>query len=92
MTAFSFVRAHLVGTFDSRGVIAVDISDEQRELFGELLWNALAETPEENWSDYDAVVLTYVQVASVAALKLSRDSLPEFVQERIDAELKARGE
>lgn len=81
--------------FDSRGVVAVGlfkISDEQRKLFGELLWNALAETPEESWSDYDAVVLTYVQVASVGALKLSRDSLPEFVQERIDAELKARGE
>ena len=68
------------------------ISEDQRKLFGELLWNALAESPEENWSDYDAVVLTFVQVASVGVLRLSRDSLPEAVQDRIDAELKARGE
>jgi hypothetical protein len=66
------------------------ISDDQRKLFGELLWNALAESPEENWADYDAVMLTYVQVAPVWMLESSRDSLPEAVQGRIDAELQSR--
>jgi hypothetical protein len=68
----------------------VDINDDQRKLFGELLWNALAESPEGNWSDYDAVVLTFVQVAPVWMLEDCRTSLPEAVQERVDVELKAR--
>lgn len=68
----------------------VDITDDQRKLFGELLWNSLAESPEGNWSDYDAVVLTYVQVAPVWMLESSRDSLPEAVQGRIDDELAKR--
>jgi hypothetical protein len=66
------------------------ISDDQRKLFGELLWNELAESPEDNWSDYDAVVLTYVQVAPVWMLESSRDSLPDAVQARIDTELATR--
>lgn len=66
------------------------IDDDQRKLFGELLWNALAETPEGSWSDYDAVVLTYVQVAPVWMLKASRDSLPEDAQLRIDSEIRDR--
>lgn len=68
----------------------MQISDDQRKLFGELLWNSLAETPAEAWSDYDAVVLTYIQVAPVWMLESSRSSLPEAVQDRIDAELANR--
>ena len=70
----------------------MEITDRQRRLFAELLWNALAETDENNWGDYEEVIATYVQVASTQTLKDSRSSMPETVQDAIDNELTARGE
>lgn len=79
---------------------SVEITEDERKLFGELLWDALATTAPEQWSDHEATVATFCKVALTHTLQNRRGDLkyayqPDrdgFELDAINAELKRRAE
>lgn len=45
------------------------IDDAEQKLFSELLWDALAVTRSDQWTDYPAVVATFCRVATYDVLE-----------------------
>lgn len=48
---------------------AVSVTEQERNLLGGLLWDALSTTAEDQWSDYSATVRAFAKIALTPTLK-----------------------
>lgn len=59
-----------IGKYADKPPATVEISEEECRLLGEVLFNALEETPESQWSDYAGAVATLRKIAPVHILAM----------------------